>query len=58
MSLYLKTPKRLHTVYTNNSAWKTEGLAQSVKGMVMVTIFMDRDACSDSILVYVQIEIK
>lgn len=57
MSLYLKTPKHLHTVYTNKSAWKTEGLAQSVLNMV-VTTFMDRDACLDSILVYVQIQIK
>lgn len=54
--LYLKTPKCLHTVYTNKSAWKTEGLAQSV--LNMVTTFMDRDACLDNLLVYVQIKIK
>lgn len=37
MSLYLKTPKWLHTVYTNKSAWKIEGLAQSVLNMVVPT---------------------
>lgn len=57
MCLYLKTPKRLHTVYTNKSAWKIEGLAQSVLSMV-VTTFLDREACLNSILVYVQIQIK
>lgn len=36
---------------------KIEGLAQSVLNMV-VTTFMDREACLDSILVYVQIQIK
>lgn len=56
-SQYLKTLKHLHTVYTNKSAWKTEGLAQSVLNMV-VTTSMDRDASLDSILVYVQIQIK
>lgn len=57
MSLYLKTPKQSHTVYTNKSAWKIEGLAQSELNMVVTTV-MDRDASLNSILVYVQIQIK
>lgn len=52
---------RLQSVYIlyiqTNLLEKLEGLAQSVLNMV-VTTFMDRDASLDSILVYVQIQIK
>lgn len=41
VSRYLKTPKRLHTLYTNKSAWKTEGLAQSVLNMVVTTVWTE-----------------
>lgn len=54
LDVYVKTPKHLCTVNTNKCASKTEGLAHSVLNIV-VTTFMDRVACLDSILVYIQI---
>jgi len=58
MSPYLKDYKAItYCIYKQICLKKIDGLAQSVLNVVVIT-FMDRDACLESILVYVQIKVN